>query len=191
MFRCIICKSVSIGLICNGCAKIYLKPNLYKRVLPNSLEVYSFYSYSDIEFLLKTKHKFIGYFIYSTLAKNSFKEFGLNFEYKKELTAIAIDDKPKYGYSHTAILAKHLRTRYIKPRYGSLRAKNSVSYSAKPLQYRLEHPRDFELRYELDGDIILVDDIVTTGTTLSEAKALLEKSGVNVLFALTLADARL
>ena len=191
MLRCIICKSISIGLMCKDCTKIYLKPNLYKRVLPNSLEVYSFYSYSDIEFLLKTKHKFIGYFIYNTLAKKSFKEFGLNFEYKKELTAIAIDDVPKYSYSHTAILARHLRSRYIKPKLGSLRAKNQISYSAKSLQFRLENPRDFELSYDLKNDVILVDDIVTTGTTLSEAKQVLEKRGVNVIFALTLADARL
>jgi competence protein ComFC len=35
---------------------------------------------------------------------------------------------------------------------------------------------------------ILVDDIITTGITLQEAQKVLMQHGVNVLFALTLAD---
>jgi len=36
-------------------------------------------------------------------------------------------------------------------------------------------------------DVILIDDIITTGTTLKEAEKVLNKNGINVLFALTLA----
>ena len=191
MFRCILCSRISLTIICKECVSSYLKPNLYKRVLPNYLTVYSFYRYSDIEFLLKSKHKFIGYSIYRTLAKNSFYNFAKNFKYDTQVVAIPIDDDPKYSYSHTAILAKSLKSKYIKPLYSKLRAQNSVSYSAKPLSYRLSNPRDFMVDYKLNYDLILVDDIVTSGTTLSEAKKVLEDRGNSVLFALTLADARI
>ena len=39
-------------------------------------------------------------------------------------------------------------------------------------------------------DIVLIDDIVTTGSTLKEAHDALKKHDVNVLFALVLADAK-
>lgn len=38
--------------------------------------------------------------------------------------------------------------------------------------------------------MVLVDDLVTSGTTLLEAKKIVEKSNNSVLFALTLADAK-
>ncbi|EAL3832073.1 ComF family protein, partial [Campylobacter upsaliensis] len=37
---------------------------------------------------------------------------------------------------------------------------------------------------------ILVDDIVTTGSSILEAKKILEKNKISVLFALVLADAK-
>ena len=67
-------------------------------------------------------------------------------------------------------------------------ARNRVNYSGKTLQYRLEHPRDFNYTGKSDIDVILIDDIITTGITLQEAHKVLTVHGVNVLFALTLAD---
>jgi competence protein ComFC len=63
-----------------------------------------------------------------------------------------------------------------------------VNYSGKSLQFRLEHPRDFVYKGKSNIDVILVDDIITTGITLQEAQKVLMTHGVNVLFALTLAD---
>ena len=74
------------------------------------------------------------------------------------------------------------------PQHASLMAQNRVNYSGKSLQYRLEHPRDFVYTGKSGIDVILVDDIITTGITLQEAQKVLMENGVNVLFALTLAD---
>jgi competence protein ComFC len=137
-----------------------------------------------------TKHKDIGYFVYNILAKRTFKEFAKNFSYKQKVYSIAIDDNPKDGYSHTAILNKYLKSKYIKPVFSKLRAQNSVSYSGKSLDFRLNNPRDFKYDFKRDIEVILVDDIITTGTTLKEASKVLENEGIRVLFALTLADAR-
>ncbi len=67
-------------------------------------------------------------------------------------------------------------------------AKNRVNYSGRSLQYRLDNPRDFVYKGKSGIDVILVDDIITTGITLQEAQKVLIEKGVNVLFALTLAD---
>ena len=61
-------------------------------------------------------------------------------------------------------------------------------YAGKSLQFRLDNPRDFDYHGKKDVDVILVDDIITTGITLQEAQKVLTQSGVNVLFALVLAD---
>jgi len=63
-----------------------------------------------------------------------------------------------------------------------------VNYSGRSLQFRLEHPRDFVYKGKSNIDVILVDDIITTGITLQEAQKVLMSHGINVLFALTLAD---
>jgi competence protein ComFC len=187
--RCITCQELSFSIICNHCQSSLLTPSLSTRVLPDGFKVYSFYKYSEIEDLIKTKHTNLGQLIYKILAKNSFKNFPKNFHYPFLTYAIPIDDSIKYGYSHTAILAKELSSKYIKPIYSSLRSQNKVSYSGKTLEYRLKNRRDFLYSYKNGIEAIIIDDIITTGTTISEAKFTLEKSSVNPLFAITLVDA--
>jgi len=94
------------------------------------------------------------------------------------------------GYSHTAILANELRAKNLKPIFHALHATSNVSYSGKELKFRQNNPRNFKILKKITTPVILVDDIVTTGTTILEAKKKLEDDGVKVLFALVLADAK-
>ena len=190
MIKCITCKRFSLPIICKKCQKLLLKPNLSTRTLPDGFKIYSFYKYSDIEDLLKTKHTYLGSFVYTILAKNSFKHFAKNFSFSNLVYALAIDDHVRYGYSHTAILTKALKSPSIKPCFNTLKSQNSISYSGKSLDYRLKHPRDFIYTFKRDIDVILVDDIVTTTTTILEAKSVVKKHGAKPIFALTLADAK-
>lgn len=185
--RCILCSRWSFAHICTGCQERFLKPDIKKFRLFKDFEVVSFYGYSEIEELLKTKHTYVGAYIYKILAANSFKIFAKNFTQKAFV--VPVDDKISGGYSHTAILAKSLKSGYLKPLYNVLPAKNRINYSGKPLDFRLKNPRDFQYRGRA-GDIVLVDDIITTGTTLKEAYSVLKKAGANPLFALTLATAK-
>lgn len=188
--RCMICESLSLKHICKTCQKHYLSPSFYKRKILSKVPVYSFYKYQDIEPLLLTKHTDLGYYIYTILAQNSFAPFASSFDYESPVCSLSIDDHVKSGYSHTAILNKQLESRSIKPLYAKLRAKSKISYSGKEYQFRLLNPRNFVLQRFKEEDVILVDDIITTGLTLSQAVQTLEKEGKNVLFCLTLADAR-
>ena len=49
---------------------------------------------------------------------------------------------------------------------------------------------DFTYKGEKNLEVILIDDIITSGSTILEAKKALEKNGCKVLFALTLSDAK-
>ncbi len=187
---CLVCGKLSFYHICKRCKAEFLKPSLYKRVVEKEFEVYSFYRYSTIKDLILTKHKFIGYFIYSILAQESFKKFAKEFKFTNQLYSFACDDHVKNGYSHTAILNKYLKSPYITPVHSVLRAQTEVNYSGKSLQFRQNNPRNFIYKYRSNIDAIIIDDIITTGSTIKEAKKILEENGVNVLFALTLTDAR-
>ena len=186
--RCLVCESLSWHLVCKRCQERLLQPILRRRKLLDDFEVISFYPYSEIEELITTKHHIIGHQIFSILAKNSLGLFAK--EFRQRAFIIPVDDKiTKAGYAHTAILANAMRTKYLQPKYATLLAGNSVSYAGKSLAFRLKNPRDFWYSGPL-GDIIIVDDVVTTGLTLKEAYSVTKKAGANPLFALTLADAR-
>lgn len=189
--KCMLCGSLSFTHICSPCQETYLQPSIYKRKILNNIEVISFYKYKDIKDLLHTKHSDLGYYIYSILANNSLKLFAQNFEYSEIVSSVAIDDNIKSGYSHTAILNKALQSQYIKPEFNSLRAKNSVSYSGKSREFRLMNPRNFIFKNNNKNTIILVDDIITTSSTLTQAIRKINSHKKEVLFCLTLADASL
>ena len=188
--RCMVCEDLSFKHICKTCQSELLSPSFFKRKLLGKIPVYSFYKYQDIESLLLTKHTDLGHYIYTILAKNSFASFSENFEYENRVCSLSIDDHVRSGYSHTAILNKELKSDLIKPRYAKLRATSSTSYSGKDYQFRLLHPRLFKVKAFDEEDVILVDDIITTGLTLTQAIQSVEAEGKNVLFCLTLADAR-
>jgi len=186
--KCLMCESLSLKHICSSCIELFLTPSLYKRSLSNGIQVISFYKYSEIKRLLHTKHTDLGFYIYKILADLSFKKFAQEFQYEKELVTIAIDDNVKGDYSHTAILNKSLESSHLKPLFNKLRAQNEISYSGKTKQFRLLNPRDFEFKSFEERSVVLVDDIVTTGSTLSQAIEVLQRENKEVLFCLTLSD---
>ena len=184
------CQSFALTHICKTCQKNFLQPSINRRILPSGVEVVSFYRYNEIKKLLHTKHTDLGYHIYTLLAKNSFVPFGNALQIDEKVAIVAIDDNPKELYSHTAILAKSLQNAQLHYYPSLLRAKNDVSYSGKSKQFRLQNPREFHFERFEENLCILVDDIITTGTTLSEAITTMRTNDKEVLICLTLADAK-
>ena len=66
-----------------------------------------------------------------------------------------------------------------------------VKYAGKDLEFRQKNPRRFQSTNISNKMTILCDDLITTGATIKEAKKALEKKNNQVLFSLTLADAKL
>jgi len=187
--KCILCENWSFLIICNNCQHNFLHASLYKREIQKDFFIYSFYNYEEIQDLLAAKYNFCGDRVLNILAANSFALFAKNFSFVCPTFSLAIDDHTRHEFSHTAILNKHLKSTYIQPCFNVLRAKNIVKYAGKNLKYRKTHKRDFELKKMKNEKLILVDDILTSGTTLKEAYKVCSKDN-EVLFALCLADAK-
>lgn len=187
--RCFSCSKLSLNIICKTCKEQLFVPTVSTRKV-GTLDVISFFKYSTLESLLHSKHKPEGYRIYKALAKMTMKPFIEEFVESddRDVYIVGIDEHVKSGYAHVALLTRAMKTKYSIPQHSSLMAQNRVNYSGKTLQYRLEHPRNFIYTGKSDIDVILIDDIVTTGITLQEAQKVLMAHGANVLFALTLAD---
>ncbi|CAA6821764.1 MAG: Phosphoribosyltransferase [uncultured Sulfurovum sp.] len=187
--RCYICTHLSVSILCKKCQKHFLTTHMQTRTI-GTLDVISFYSYNSIEALLHTKHKPEGYRIYKALANITMKPFIEEFieSDDRDIYILGIDEHVKSGYSHVSVLCKSMKTLHSHPLHSKLMAQNRVNYSGKSLQYRMENPRNFKYTGKQNIDVILVDDIITTGITLQEAQSVLQQNGVNVLFALTLAN---
>ena len=187
--RCLLCESWSLTHVCRACRKAQLSPSFYTRKILGKLPVHSFYKYDDIEPLLLTKHTDLGYHIYKILAAVSFGPYAKSFELDEPVAVIGLDDHVRHGYSHTALLARAMQGTNLTPRFSVLRDRSGHRYSGKDFQYRLTHPREFVLKPFPEKKVILVDDILTTGLTLTQASEALAMQGKEVLFCLTLADA--
>jgi competence protein ComFC len=186
--RCLLCLNLSWKLLCKNCLNSSLTPNPSKRALESGLVVYSAYKYKEIKELLHTKHTFHGAKIYSQLTKHALLPLVESFTCG-DVFSLSIDDHTRSGYSHSAVIARELRV-CLKPLYGRLRAKNLQRYSGQSLHVREKNRRNFTLTCKEGLDIVLIDDIVTTGSTLSEATTICKYNNLNTLFAITLADAR-
>jgi len=188
--NCISCGALSWKIICKNCQDRLLKPYFHQRELEKDFFVYSFYAYDDIKTLLNTKYNFYGDKIFNILGKLSFKEFASNFEFNEKITAIPIDDHTRHQFSQTAILVQHLKSKFIQPVFSKLKATNIIKYAGQDLSFRQKHKRKFKYGGAKNIKVILVDDLVTTGLTILEAKEVLEQNNCEVLFAITLSDAR-
>ena len=197
--KCLICERFALELICKDCQIDYLTPQIKERELITNFFVYSFFDYENVKELLYSKYQHIGSCVYKILARNSLAQFATQFVQNlsaaETIYATGIDDNPKKGFSHSAILASSLQATHneakIKPLFNILRANSPIKYANQSYEYRLTHPRDFVLQKTIKGSVILVDDIVTSGLTLLEAKDTLTRHDTQTLFALCLCDLHL
>ena len=178
--RCLFCSNFTFSPICSHCLKELKTPPKFCR----EGNYFYFFRYEEIEPVLKLKYTSLGSWGLAQLASVTFKLFPpLPFP----VYSIPIDPIPHRGFSHTAVLAKALP---FKPIFG-LVAQNRVSYAGKSRRFREENPRKFLYRGKRGIKGVVVDDLITTGTTFKEAVEVLERGEVEVLFGIFLATDQL
>ncbi|CRF52185.1 ComF family protein [Helicobacter ailurogastricus] len=182
--RCFVCMAWSVKLLCRRCYAD-LAPRLQAHRLEDT-PIYSFYVYDEVEFLLKSKYHLVGSRLLPLLA---LRVCGLLKPFlSKPLYALPIDDHIKRGYAHTAIIARALCTKSpCKPVYHKLRATKDVAYAGQSLAFREQNPKGFVFTGDPSLPYFVVDDILTTGTTLRQALKTLKATGAQVAFGVVLA----
>ena len=188
--KCLLCNSFSFSHVCWKCQKLYFTPSLYIRDL-DGFKVYSFYRYDEVEEFIKSKKSYIGYYLLDILTRNSMVKFLQGLEFGENIYLVPVDDRvSQQGYSHTAIIAKRAENgnRNLKSLFQTLIATNRVSYFGKDAKFRRENKRKFRVSPKLSHKkTILIDDVITTGSTLLEAYESVKNSGSIPLFGMTLA----
>jgi competence protein ComFC len=192
--RCFSCGALSIEPICKICQRDILSPDIDIKKVGN-LEVIGFLDYYLAVDFIKSKYNISGYRIYKFFAKKYFNPFLKNYvDYLDNIKIylIGINEDRSRGYSVISLLLHHgaKGIKNLKPLHNVLKANNKVKYAGKSLQFRLSNSRAFKYRGPKNIDAILIDDTITTGTTMQEAYRVLKENNVNVHFALTVAIAK-
>jgi competence protein ComFC len=185
--RCLLCSRFTLRYVCSECdAAIVVRARAHTL---QDLTAITFYDYDDIEPLTKAKYYPFGALILKRLAIKAFKPFFTDLKLDKKAALIPIDDRLGAWYSHSAVLARFGAAGCVKPRFGVLRARSKEKYAGKTLAFRQSRPRRFAFKPFAEENAVLLDDLITTGTTLLEAAATLEKNGKTPLFAVALTHA--
>ncbi|MDR2153278.1 MAG: ComF family protein [Helicobacteraceae bacterium] len=186
--RCLLCAKLSLSFICRECREaIEVNPRLHNL---RDLRAITFYDYDDIAPLTNAKYYPFGSFALKQLAIKAFKPFFSELKLDNKAALIPIDDRVGAWYSHSAVLAKFGAAGIVTPRFGRLRARSKDKYAGQTLAFRQSRPRRFVFKDFEERDAILLDDLITTGTTLLEAGETLEKNGKTALFAVALTRAQ-
>lgn len=185
--RCILCEKLSLKIICTLCQNRFISPKIHIRLIED-IKVYSFYSFDSIQFLLHSKYYAIGSRIHTILAKQAAKCFQDSRPdlLQKDVYSLGIDSPLYSAYSHTAITL-HAFRKIFTPIYGELKAQNPVKYAGKPKDFRRKNPKNF-LYQSGNINCVVFDDIITTGTSMLEARDVISKGGGNFLYGITLCD---
>ena len=205
--RCINCNcSIPVEILCKTCAKTVQNLPPFPQDKINNFEVYSCFYYEDvIKNLiqhLKFKHNKVCAFYAAKYLKeyiDKIKENNKNINFKNAIIIPVLTHKKNYnkrGYDNVLEIAKHLSTltglelnykalikvKYTKPQY---------QMTFKQRQKNILNSFTLDKNFKTDNLIIILDDILTTGSTLSYITSLFKEQGFNNLICLTLSKTKL
>lgn len=185
--KCIVCGEEYIGLCPLCLTKI-------QRVRENS-RIYSYAYYSGVikEIILKFKYKkiflagnILADFLYELIKENKIEAEGILY------VPCSKETLKQRGFNQCEIIAKILGEKLDIPVYNDLvKIKNTREQKVLSREERFKNIKDaFKLKHNnniKDKNIILIDDVITTGATLFECEKILKENGAKEIKILTVA----
>lgn len=187
--RCVLCSGTVINGECTICRdrKMYISGNTvisdYEGAMKNILHHYKF----------KKKRRLSVH-----LAEMALLEIDGSADKFDIITSVPMNRKKSWdrGFNQSALIAKRLSRRLGKPYLSLLREKSHFK-TQKTLGYR-ERFLNILDRYEIidkkiieDRNILIIDDVFTTGATINECARILKSFGADNVYSLTMARANI
>ncbi|MBC6297500.1 ComF family protein [Listeria sp. FSL L7-1517] len=168
------CSKESAVSVCNDCQKkqFYLDSNK------------SIFRYNDFAKNYMKKYKFQGDYIVGAIFQQELKQIFIKSNAIIVPIPISKERKLERGFNQTTGMLKQAGIKYEE----LLARKHSEKQSKKTKKERLESEQVFYLQREIchQQEIVLFDDIYTTGSTLNLAAQQLKKAGVKRVSAVTI-----
>lgn len=189
---CLVCqRPVPDGLTHESCLTRFAIDGCFSAIPYNKTAKKLIYNFKYKPYL-SSLNKFLGDLLYEAISQN--ESFSRVLKSSKDWVFVPIPlHSSRFktrGYNHAEILAKELGKRLGISSSDSLkRVRKTKSQFGLKLEERRKNIKGaFETSSKLPNkNIFLVDDIVTTGSTLLEAANVLKRSGAKKVYALTLA----
>lgn len=201
---CIICREeISQGYLCRKCReKIMLCSEKFILKKDRTDKGYTYYSsayYSDImmEIILELKYK-LNYSAYNFIVEmllDTINKMQIDFDI---ITYVPSDrrTRKKRGYNQSQLLAKGISRSLKKPVKNLLkkvsRTKDQIGLSGSDRWFNLKNSFSVQDIESLqDKNILLIDDVITTGATAYYCAKELEKNGAKNIIILTAAKSKI
>ncbi len=205
--KCVNCAcQINAGILCKNCLKLVQNLPDFAQGVVNNYPIYSVFYYDDIIKKLiqslKFKHnKAISYYLAKLLA-NYIQQIQNNKTNELNLEGAIIipvlthyKNYNKRGYDNVLLIAQNLakitgyklnstalrKIKYTKPMY-KLKRKQRL--------HHIENSFELNINFDKNCPVILLDDIVTTGSTLEYLTSLFKEKGIYNLICLTVAKTK-
>lgn len=190
---CLICDKPSYNSLTHPrCRNKYSIDGAFSAISYNKIAQKLIYNFKYKPYLADLKTFLSQLFVESLIQNEHFNKI-LNKDFILVPIPLYSSKLRKRGYNQAEILARELSKKIKIPVQNLLiRTKDTKSQFKLKKEQRQENVKGiFSLKnksFELKGkNIFLVDDVVTTGSTLKEAANVLKRGGANKVFGLTLA----
>lgn len=191
--KCIICNLDGFIRLCPSCKEKIKRVEVVKKEDIS----YGFYGGILKELILKFKYKknFIAGEILSEFFIEVINEYNISADYICYIPMSKRDEK-KRGFNQCKVIAQNI-SEYTNIPISNCIIKNRVTKEQKKLskEDRIENIKGaFSIKKKncfKEKNIILIDDVTTTGATLNECRKILKKHGANKIICLTIAKSNI
>ena len=190
---CLVCNRASIdGLTHPGCKGKYTIDGAFCAISYKGIVKKLIYNFKYKPYLADLKKFLVELFYESIIQQEIFQK--VYQKYSPVLVPIPLHSKRlrKRGYNHAQLLAdglsKNLNLKLIEVLQRTRETKSQFGLKLKDRKENLKDAFSFNAKYSiLNTNILLVDDILTTGSTLLEGARILKRNGAKRVWGLTLA----